>query len=216
MSRLLRTQTATLLFSLSTATSALAQGTVVFFDNYVNGRFDEGAAYGLTDAITPTVGIRFSPAQTGYFESLTLPLFWEEVGPNGADIALRAHDPSGFPGATLELFRASNRPSSFSASTISQTFSSSTRPLLSAGQNYWLLVTAPTGGSVLWHASLNKTPLPGYRNDAAEGESLVQWSEPGAFRMTGTAVPEPRITTLLLAGAALVAVRSLRSCAAGR
>src|SRR5688572_30619836 len=98
-----------LLFSFFTA--AFAQGTVVLFDNYVDGRFHQGAAYGLTDAITPTVGMQFTPAATGYFESVTLPLFWESVGVNAADVALRAHDPSGFPGATLELFRATDLPS---------------------------------------------------------------------------------------------------------
>jgi hypothetical protein len=190
-----------------------AQGTFVVYDGYRNGAFDGGAGFALNHLSTTSVGMRFTAAQSGHFESVNLPVYWGNFGSNGAAIALRRDDAAGFPGSEMEHFTATQLPPEISVPTGSLTFSSSLRPYLSKSEKYWLVVSAPADGSVTWFVSLDGSPVFGYRKDVGLGEQLVQWAEPGAFRINATPVPEPKATLLiaLAVGIACLTHRPQRS-----
>src|ERR1041385_7060108 len=111
------------LFVFSSAVIAEAHGTFVMYDSYRNGAFNGGAGFALNYLSTTSVGMRFRPVESGYFDSVNLPVYWGNFGSNGAEIALRRDGAGGFPGSAMELFTATQLPPEIFGATGSSTFS---------------------------------------------------------------------------------------------
>lgn len=111
-------------------------------------------------------------------------------------------DSGGLPGATLESFIFSGITTTpFEGEIVSG--QSSVRPTLLAGQTYWLAASAPSELSqALWKFAVDRSAV----SYATRVDSIVwrlttaeQGDDPsGAFRISGTVVPEPASSSLIV------------------
>jgi hypothetical protein len=89
-------------------------------------------------------------------------------------------------------------------------FTSTTHPVLSAGQQYWLVASMvdPTATAYWWTPNSGDLGLNAASFDG--GPFFVQALPRGAFEIDGAAVPEPASVLLCGIGAVTLAARSLR------
>ncbi len=131
------------------------------------------------------------------FESATLALA-EGIGDvNGVDISL-ATDSSNQPGTVLETFDLAGVLGQFGTNNPPIVVDSLLDPLLLAGAQYWLIVTpsAPGNGVVWLTATLAPNPSEIAINDGNGSwsvDSTSNDSDPGAFSISGMAVPNSAV-----------------------
>ena len=108
-------------------------------------------------------------------------------------------------GVTLESFHFSE-PLGISDTILSA--DSMLHPLLQAGSMYWLLATDTPSAQSTWYNS-SETGSSVYRFDSGPWR-MVEDGSLGAFRITGSPVPEPSSAVLFAIGTAFIAIRRLR------
>lgn len=117
-------------------------------------------------------------------------------GLNLLDVALTT-SVGGFPGAVLETFRFVNAMGPLGFLNPPLIADSVLHSLLSEGTQYWVVASAPDlSTSAAWN--LNTTSDPGPQAQREDSGPWFLVSPPrGAFRVSGTAIPEPSTFTLL-------------------
>jgi len=122
-------------------------------------------------------------------------------GPNRLDVWLMSNA-AGVPGAIIEAFQFSDAMGTLGDANPLLAANSALRPVLNAGTQYWLIasMTGPNAWAA-WNESSTGSLIP-HASRSDQGPWFVT-SANGAFRVSGTAVPEP--SSLLLLGAALAA-----------
>lgn len=157
-------------------------------------------------------GARFTPVQTCVLDTLQLALGLRS-GPNRVDLTFARDAGSGTAFEVLETFHLEYAmPSDISLTSGSLvSLSSSRHPTLEPGQSYWIAASGHdmSGG---WH--YNSTQQPGPVVQGLGPIDLAgQWTgtQP-AFRVEGTAIPEPSPALLLIAGLGIIGVLDLLSC----
>lgn len=145
---------------------------------------------------------QFAPTGTYTLDSVSVPIF----GQDGISILIAA-DASGKPGTTVENLGSITPGNTLSINTIN----SSSRPLLTAGLNYWLILEPTDPGSGIdggWSFSTPSTP-PGERKTSPTGSWVTSPFGGEAFEIDGTAVPEP--SSFFLLGLAAVGACGCRA-----
>ena len=120
-------------------------------------------------------------------------------GPNAVDVSVTT-DVGGVPGAALETFHLTNLGPFGNETPVTAT--STSHPLLPAGQSYFVTVTALDSTWEAWSWSLIDLSHPGA--ELINGRWTPDNGTSGAFRVTGTMaspVPEPASCVLLGMGA---------------
>jgi hypothetical protein len=132
-----------------------------------------------------------------------------DAGPNVAQ-AILADDAGGAPGATLESFTFSGM-GRFRAANPLMVGDSVLGPTLLDGHRYWIEALAPFRESqVGWGANVTGMLGGSYALDGGPWNPVSNVPS-GAFRVSGTPIPEPSPGLLLLAGLGM-----LGACVAGR
>ena len=160
-----------------------------------------GWTVGLSPSgITFVDGDRFSVTGSDYLlDSITLPLAYNDGPSRDADIQLRA-DTGGLPGGVIEAFHFINLPSLSPIPTLPVVATSVAHPLLHDGEQYWITASAADPSMLVWQ--MNSIHDEGLHAASVDGSPFTTVSGVrGAFRVEGTAVPEPATTVLSLLGA---------------
>jgi hypothetical protein len=144
-------------------------------------------------------GLAFTPTDQSYtLDSIQLPLQLIS-GPNIADIFLTS-DVGGLPGSIIESFQIAGALTS--GGNLLVTLISTSRPLLSAGSQYWVVAAGGPSSFVTW--AQNELQETGPNVSGATLGSLVRDPDSNvreALQINGTAVPEPSSALLLTVSA---------------
>ncbi len=147
-------------------------------------------------------GDQFTPGEPGfYLDTIELAL-WLSAGVNQLDVWLMS-DANGEPGDLIETFTFDTMEESPGGVI---TANSTERPVLEAGTPYWLIAsTEGLGTKVGWYLSYPPVLVSGSHAEGKLMEGTWTWTisaHMGAFRVSGTPVPEP--ATMLLFGSGLL------------
>jgi hypothetical protein len=163
------------------------------------------ATLGSIDHVDQAIAMPFTVIGTNYtFTSAELAM-WLVGGTSSLEISLTA-DASGVPGDVIETMSV-NLPGSDPALV---TATSTLNPSLMAGSTYWIAAVASGDLSSVWKFAgspgVNPFGTVGYSYDGGSSWSTsstppslppLTTNEEAAFRVNGTAVPEPASLTLL-------------------
>jgi hypothetical protein len=149
-----------------------------------------------------------SPGPNFIFTSAELALSEGIGSTNAVDISL-ANDASDLPGAVLETFHLDNALGPAGANNPPVVVNSLLGPLLLAGSQYWLIESpSASGNGVNWGTAFI-APNPAQRA-AKNGtgpwtvSAIDNFSDPGAFSISGTVASAPEPSSLTLVGAGLM------------
>ncbi len=200
---------------------APARADIIVFDNFGSGDSYNVNAGSTLGAIAghPDVASRFSiGAVTGYLSRVDVAISIVQASPstpspnlNDIDIFVMT-DASGLPGAALEMFHFVDAMGSFGSLNSPLDAVSTLRPVLEAGQQYWIAAIVPNPSLTLasWNLnSIGDTGTGATRNN--EGNWFVTSNGGGAtnaFRVSVEPVPEPS-AIWLFGVVALTVLRSL-------
>jgi hypothetical protein len=112
-------------------------------------------------------------------------------------------DSAGLPGPGLESFTFSGITTAFSGEIVSG--QSSLRPTLLAGETYWLAASAPQS-TLYWNVAPGHSVLNATRRDFGPWVLSDEEDSGTAFRISGTVVPEPLPSSLILVGTLVLAL----------
>jgi hypothetical protein len=204
------------LFAMVLSAALLSSGTAhadVLYNNFGPDdtyRLEAGWTIGLSQSGSTFVqGDPFLVSVSDYqLNSITLPLAYVSGPTQDAQVQLRA-DNGGLPGAVIETFQFTNLPQISAVYEPPTTEASTAHPVLQAGQEYWLIASAIDGDEDVWQ--MNTTGDLGLHAQSDDGAPFVGESGTrGAFRVEGTAVPEPCTTSLFVFASLLVPLRRRR------
>ncbi len=166
-------------------------------------------------------GVRFQVSGGSYWlDSVTLPLGNSYGGANNLAISIRA-DNNGSPTGTL-LETIVTHPTGIPSSYVVVNYQSSLNPVLVGGDYYWLTlepadlnVSNRGNNGVFDWGSSSMGGYAGYHEFDFVTDDWFNWRTHAspivpAFRVEGTAVPEPGTIWLLVAGAGFVGLRGWR------
>lgn len=156
---------------------------------------------------------------TDYFlDSIDLPIHDALLENEGIETFLDVHlraDASGEPGAILETITVDVLAEPPASTLQTDYFSSNT--ILIAGGTYWISLVAINPGRAGWFT--NNQLIGGYAvRDPDEAWLVIDngsTTPQGAFRLSGTAVPEPSTAALLAIGLSVLAVHRARAVSEG-
>ncbi len=194
--------------------SAFAQGSVYIYNSFGTGNtYDSGGGWVVagTDGIPGGTGYLgtseyFVPDISGNLDEIQLATFFMS-GSAVSDFYIAQDNGSGIPGTILESFTDVLTPNGVLS------ISSLTRPLLQAGQKYWLCdePAYPNTGT-LW--CLNSQ---GVANDFAIESAEWSWiarspdgATDGVFSISVVPAPEPTVIGMVLLGTGLLVVQNWR------
>ena len=198
-----------------------ARADVIVFNNFGPGdSYDTGTASTLGAISThPDVAARFSVGATSvYLASVDVAITLVQHSPstpspnlNDMDVAVIT-DAGGLPGSVLEMFDFVDAMGPFGVLNPPLHAVSVLRPLLNAGEQYWIAAIVPNPSSTL--AGWNYNSI-GDTGTSAARENQGSWFATingggltNAFRVTATPIPEP--SSLVLLGSALISLFLLR------
>jgi hypothetical protein len=167
-----------------------------------------GNSHGVAAAFTVPIGMSYR------LDSLTLPVR-QTAGPaTNLQISLLL-DTGGVPGLVLDTLAINPTGLTYPWPAVPRTFTSSLNPILNGGDTYWVLVQ-PHDRSISnelqnatyqWAAAIAPPAPIALRNYNFIGDHWNSWNVLNdygpAFRVEGTAVPEPSTLALLGLGSAL-------------
>lgn len=186
------------LLSLLGSTSA---SSTVLYNNFGPGdSFIDGLGY--TIGFGTAQGVGFVAGDTGLVTSIDvgMGLFFNGAPPQSVDFNLYSDSGSNNIGALLESFSVTVSNDFGTVATSTGVLSGTT--LLSAGQNYWLIASAPAVTNVPWN--INSVGDTGSRwvNGVVSADLLA------TFRVNASSVPEPG--TFILVGLGLAGLAASR------
>lgn len=145
----------------------------------------------------------FSPVESKYELTRIELAINLAYGINEFDVAI-ATSKNGTPFTTLETFHLSNAMGPFGLINPLVSIDSLLKPLLSDGEEYWLIVSASGPTSAAWNHSI--VTEPGAQLARVDDSSWFRVApEQGAFRISGNVIPEPGTFALAALGVALLA-----------
>lgn len=186
-----------------------ARGDVIFSNLGPGDSFDSSQSWfvgGLNSSVGQSFGLGARVAMpftvaTGpdvVFTGAELALSYTE-GPNSLEVQL-ATDAAGLPGAVLESIAAA-----FPSPAALVSVASSSLPVLTAGTTYWIIasvdLTGTTGGGWNFTSPAVTGPI-AFQQDSGSGPGgwFATNTTGAAFRVTGSAVPEPPAFALAALG----------------
>jgi len=182
----------TLIGSTGLVVPALAQ--VVVFNSFGPGNtYGSGIVWGVSGA-SVSGGYRgqaefFTPAASGYLSSILLATY-HVSGSGFSNFYIAQDNGNGIPGAILESFT-----DVLNANSGLLTLTSTVRPLLQAGTEYWLCDEPAAANSYnAWYQN-NQGYAPGFAFERSEWNWSAFWGaeNSGVFKVSVTPVPEPSI-----------------------
>jgi hypothetical protein len=188
------------------------------FNNFGAGdsyKTNQGDAIGKVGANNFTTASEFTATSSGNLSSITIAL--SRIGSAGSGdvtVKLETDSGSGGPGSVIESFSVPvSSLGAFGGNNSPVVLNSVLDPALTAGTDYWLVVSAPSPDSIDW----NFNPIGDIGDHATSvngGAFFLGSGTHGAFRLDSglaAAVPEPATLALVGLGAlGLVGYRRLR------
>jgi hypothetical protein len=200
-------------FVLLVGTTGMASADVMFTDLPA-----DYSVPGAADGFGPMLfwGDSFTPEFTGTLDSIGLVLSTQSIfsDPTGTEVMLTDTGSNGKPGNILETFLTGTLPGDQTPTLL--TVDSLTQPVLTAGDQYFIIIGGGPGGGFSWINPTNDTVVP-VVNGVSEGSYNLFPGGDSEFEVMGTplsAVPEPRAGFIL--GVILLAVIPLRQAWAHR
>ena len=182
------------------ASAAGARADVIFSSlpaNNISGWTATGSDNTLVNA-DYDLAQRFTVTQDRRLTDLQLPLF-SSRGPGVATVWLMADDGS-LPGALIEQMTATDIATS---GWPLKTVTSSLRPILSAGQTYWVGLSTDRGADVAWGEVASGANGHWHRMNQGPWQ-YDAFNDASAFQVNGVPVPEPScLTAVIFLAAAL-------------
>ena len=150
---------------------------------------DTGESFGAT-GFTPSASFRL----TSFDIALGYPALFAPNGPNQADVFLMSAS-GGLPGSTIESWHLTNLPTTCAPCPLS-TITSASNPVLTAGNQYWVVASGGPQTFDDWTFTLlgnSFSPLAtrNILNGVDSGWGLNSSGRQGALAVSGDPVPEP-------------------------
>jgi hypothetical protein len=171
--------------------------------------------------------VKFNITGSDYqLSSIKLPISFQGTEPNNYLKVSVARDSFGIPGDILEVLSDGQNiwPGFANPFSVSTELISVSKPLLSSGQGYWIIIeptsTLPmsfTNVDYIWYASASGPYSDSIQEQAFNTGLPSNWSAGNfysvraAFRVEGTAVPEPASMAVLGVGALALLMKRTRS-----
>jgi PEP-CTERM motif len=210
-------------FLLATATTARA-GFITVYNNFnpgLNGGFgydplDNYQIGGGANGGYPNeaIGQSFKVNQSGTLSSITVALYYFDIGPNAGTISIDSSTSSHLPGTVLESWNVSNLPTATGAMLPPTTVLDTSDLALTAGTTYFVVASSSATSTLAWayndtgvsaNQAISFTGAPGPWGTLSE-----TW---GAFEVVeaqAPPAPEPSTIALLGIGLATLGGNSLR------
>jgi hypothetical protein len=195
-------------------TTSTVRADVLVFDSFGPGNsYDTGHRW-LVEPVGAAHGYQgrgeaFTPGISGYLSMIQLATLQQSGSPLG-NFTIAQDNGSGLPGTVLESFNNVLNQNGIT------TITSVAKPLLQAGQTYWLTDDPITAGGVNAWAYNNQglTGADAYETTGGPGVWFnlgVAGTTDGVFSISVVPVPEPASVGLLLLGGGLLAARRSRA-----
>jgi hypothetical protein len=195
------------LWALVLAAPGVSHADSAFFTNFATGFGYQTGAGNLIgsdgDGNLYAEANSFTAAFTGKLSSLDIALGCLFACPDALTVAVRTNA-AGLPGAVLESFSVAGLGAIGGPPLV---INSVLMPLLTAGTEYWVTVTADASDLAVWNWNSTNDVSPSYlsQNGGATWDT-TSTATPGALQVNG-AIPEPSAVVLLATVALLLVVR---------